>query len=174
MDPPRLKAAIKFDAAIGTVDHESTRPVASGPRSKTLGVKSVSHTHARDSRQIHLVPPAIPLTPLSAKDNAQSVVSSSHSIPTRSTSGLQPSDRFRDFEPFVDERVVATFLGLTPRRILELARECVISSHPIGHRRKTWRFRISEVAADLEHLKTPARANIPAAVPGTKERNQLG
>jgi hypothetical protein len=85
-----------------------------------------------------------------------------------------PSGEFGGFEPFVDEQVIANFIGLTPRRVLELAREGVITSHPIGGIRKTWRFRVSEIAADLEAYKKPARGKIPQAVPGTKERNRLG
>ena len=107
---------------------------------------------------------------IDAPDEAQSVM------------GMQPSaprppllsDEFGTFEPFVDEEVIARFLGLTPRRVLELARDSQITSHPIGVTRKTWRFRVSEVAADFDRLKKPARANMPAAVPGTRERNRLG
>lgn len=84
------------------------------------------------------------------------------------------SDEFGEFEPFVDEDVIGRFLGLEPRRVLEMARAQQITSHPIGGTRKTWRFRISEVAADFDKLKKPARATMPAAVPGTKERNRLG
>ena len=84
------------------------------------------------------------------------------------------SDEFGEFEPYVDEEVIARFLGLTPRRILELARDSQITSHPIGGTRKTWRFRVSEVAADFDRLRKPARATMPAAVPGTRERNRLG
>lgn len=86
----------------------------------------------------------------------------------------RPSGEFGGFEPFVDEHVIASFVGLTPRRVLELARDGVITSHPIGGTRKTWRFRVSEVAADLDTWKKPARAKSPQAVPGTKERNRLG
>lgn len=57
----------------------------------------------------------------------------------------QPIDRFAGFEPFVDEVVIARFLQLTPRRVLELARAGQIPSHPIGRTRKTWRFRLSEI-----------------------------
>jgi len=55
-----------------------------------------------------------------------------------------------EFEPFVAAEVVAEFLSLTRRRVLELAREKDgIPSHPIGDQRKTYRFRLSEVAAWL-------------------------
>ena len=84
------------------------------------------------------------------------------------------SDDFGEFEPFVDEEVIVRFIHLTPRRVLELAREGTITSHPIGGNRKTWRFRIYEIAADLDSWKKPARAKMPQAVPRTKERNRLG
>ena len=35
------------------------------------------------------------------------------------------------FEPFVDEHVVARFLQITPRRVLEMARKKEIPSHPM-------------------------------------------
>lgn len=77
------------------------------------------------------------------------------------------------FEPFVDENVIARFLQITPRRVLEMARKEEIPAHPIGHERKTWRFRMSEIDA---HFSTPAAkssgATMSAAVPGTQERKK--
>jgi hypothetical protein len=77
------------------------------------------------------------------------------------------------FEPFVDENAVARFLQITPRRILEMARQGEIPAHPIGHERKTWRFRMSEIDA---HFSTPAAKNsgatMSAAVPGTQGRKK--
>ena len=77
------------------------------------------------------------------------------------------------FEPFVDENVVARLLQLTPRRVLEMARKEEIPAHPIGHERKTWRFRMSEIDA---HFSAPAAkssgATISAAVPGTQGRKK--
>jgi hypothetical protein len=79
------------------------------------------------------------------------------------------------FEPFVDEHVVARFLQITPRRVLEMARKKEIPAHPLGHTRKTWRFRISEIDA---HFSAPAPrlpgATMAPAVPGTQERKRLG
>ncbi len=77
------------------------------------------------------------------------------------------------FEPFVDEHVVARFLQITPRRVLEMARKKELPSHPIGRTRKTWRFRISEIDAHFSAPKKQAHATMTAAVPGTKERNRL-
>lgn len=78
------------------------------------------------------------------------------------------------FEPYVDETVVADFLGITPRRILQLARARQIPAHAIGNQRKTWRFRLSEIE---EHLNSPAGrsigVNIGSAVPGTQEKEDL-
>lgn len=75
------------------------------------------------------------------------------------------------FEPFVDEHVVARFLQLTPRRVLEMARRAEIPAHPFGYLRKTWRFRMSEIDA---HFSVPTAkqsgASIATAVPGTQER----
>jgi hypothetical protein len=50
-------------------------------------------------------------------------------------------------EPFVDALQGAEFLAIRPRRLLEMARAGDIPAHPIGRgRRKTWRFRLSELA----------------------------
>ena len=77
------------------------------------------------------------------------------------------------FEPFVDENVIARFLQMTPRRVLEMARKKEIPAHPIGHTRKTWRFRLSEIDAHFSAPKKQAHATMTAAVPETKERNRL-
>ena len=50
-------------------------------------------------------------------------------------------------EPFVDALQGAEFLAIRPRRLLEMARAGDIPAHPIGGgRRRTWRFRLSELA----------------------------
>lgn len=82
--------------------------------------------------------------------------------------------RFGAFEPYVDEHVIARFLLITPRRVLEMARRGQLPAHPIGGKRKTWRFLVSEVAANIAAAKKQPRATMAAAVPGTKERNRIG
>jgi hypothetical protein len=53
-------------------------------------------------------------------------------------------------ESFVDASEGAAFLGLTRRRLLELARSGEIPAHPLGlGKRRTWRFRLSELADAL-------------------------
>jgi hypothetical protein len=52
-------------------------------------------------------------------------------------------------EPFVDASEAGKFLSLPPARILRLARQGLLPGHPIGNRRKTWRFLRSELAACL-------------------------
>src|SRR5579863_7497528 len=84
------------------------------------------------------------------------------------------SSEFGGFEPFVDEFVIAQFLGLKPRRVLEMARANELPAHPIGRTRKTWRFRLSEVDSYFSATKPRMAAKMPVAVPGTKERNRLG
>jgi helix-turn-helix protein len=55
-----------------------------------------------------------------------------------------------EIEPFVDANAAAQFLNLRPRRILELARQGSIPAHPLGNgQRRTWRFRLSELASAL-------------------------
>jgi Helix-turn-helix domain len=59
-----------------------------------------------------------------------------------------------DFEPFVDAGTVAQFLGITPRRVIEMARKGELPAHPFGRgRRHTWRFRISKIAACMDARK---------------------
>ena len=49
-------------------------------------------------------------------------------------------------EPFVDATRAAEFLGLKPRRVLEMARAGQIPAYPLGRgERRTWRFRLTEV-----------------------------
>lgn len=72
----------------------------------------------------------------------------------------EPAADFGGFEPFIDEQVVGAFLGLPPRRVLELARKGKIPAHPIGRIRKTWRFRISEVSARFGSPVPQTRARI--------------
>lgn len=55
-----------------------------------------------------------------------------------------------NIEPFVDADMAATFLCITRRRVLEMARAEEIPAHPIGRgKRKQWRFRLSELADAL-------------------------
>jgi hypothetical protein len=50
-------------------------------------------------------------------------------------------------ECFVDADRAAEFLGLKRRRLLEMARAGQIPGHPLGTgARRTWRFRLSEIA----------------------------
>ncbi|WP_109485776.1 helix-turn-helix domain-containing protein [Occallatibacter savannae] len=54
-------------------------------------------------------------------------------------------------EPFVDATRAAEFLGIKPRRLLEMARAGQIPGHPLGTgARRTWRFRLSEIAREVE------------------------
>ena len=49
-------------------------------------------------------------------------------------------------EPFVDADRAADFLVITRRHLLELARAGLVPAYPIGAgKRKTWRFRLSEL-----------------------------
>ncbi len=66
----------------------------------------------------------------------------------------------RDIEPFVDAETAAKFLCVSRRRVLEMARAKEIPAHPIGRsERKTWRFRLSELADALatNQAKSPSR-----------------
>jgi len=49
-------------------------------------------------------------------------------------------------EPFVDATRAAEFLGIKPRRLLEMAHAGQIPGYPLGTGvRRTWRFRLTEI-----------------------------
>jgi hypothetical protein len=75
--------------------------------------------------------------------------------------GTVVSPQIAGFEPFVDADVVANFLSLARRQVLEWARTGEIPAHPLGRgKRRTWRFRLSEVAgAVLSHKLSVAGYN---------------
>ena len=56
-----------------------------------------------------------------------------------------------NLEHFVDAVVAAQFLGCSRTQLLKLAREGQVPAHPLGDggekRRRTWRFRLSELEA---------------------------
>lgn len=64
---------------------------------------------------------------------------------------LATADRPPLAEPFLDAETAARFLAISPRRLLALARAGHIPGRPLeaGKKRKTWRFRISELSASL-------------------------
>jgi hypothetical protein len=95
-----------------------------------------------------------------------------HLTATESISSNPVAD-FRGYEPFVDEDVIALFLSVTPRRVLEMVRDGEIPAHPIGRRsRNTWRFRISEVSAAVSAKENTTGGTLRLAVPGATRRKQ--
>ena len=53
-------------------------------------------------------------------------------------------------EPFVDATRAAEWLGITSRRLLEMARAGQIPAYPLGAgSRKTWRFRLQEISTAI-------------------------
>ena len=68
--------------------------------------------------------------------------------------GVKSEEEDAPIEPFVAPEQGAVFLGVTRRRILQLARAGEIPGHPIGRgKRKTWRFRLTELAHALDAQK---------------------
>jgi hypothetical protein len=55
-------------------------------------------------------------------------------------------------EPFVSAQEAAKFMGIRRRFLMELARRGIIGAYPIGTGalRKTWVFRLSELAAAMD------------------------
>ena len=60
-------------------------------------------------------------------------------------------------EPFVSADEAAQFLSITRRHLLALARHGLEGAYPIGEGtlRKTWVFRLSELAASIARKDTP-------------------
>ena len=57
-------------------------------------------------------------------------------------------------EPFVDATRAAEWLGITSRRLLEMARAGQIPAYPLGTgSRKTWRFRLQEISTAIMRKK---------------------
>ena len=77
-------------------------------------------------------------------------------------------------EPFVPKEVVAEYLSLPVRKVLELARRRVIRAYPIGCIRNQWRFRLSEVTDDIIALTKPAPTTISAAAPTSRRSKSNG
>ena len=82
-------------------------------------------------------------------------------------------------EPFVDADTVAAFLCVERRQVLEMARRGVIPSHPLKIQgmgaRKTWRFRLTEVAAAVAGGSgKPAQSTIVAAAPESRRTKSDG
>jgi hypothetical protein len=81
---------------------------------------------------------------------------------------------YEGFESFVDEFVVASFLKITPRRVVEMARNGELPAHPIGHERKTWRFRLREIDAHFRSPKKSVSVAMPAAVYRSQKEELIG
>jgi hypothetical protein len=57
-------------------------------------------------------------------------------------------NKVEPLENFVDADAAGKFLGLTKRRVLEMARNLELPGHSLGSgKRRTWRFRLSELSA---------------------------
>ena len=56
-------------------------------------------------------------------------------------------------EPFVSAQEAAKFIGIRRRFLLDLARHGITGAYPLGtgELRKTWVFRLSELAAAIDH-----------------------
>ena len=60
-------------------------------------------------------------------------------------------------EPFVDADNIAAFLGADRKVVIRMAREGMITAYPFsGRLRHTYKFRRSEVAADMAKIRRPS------------------
>lgn len=65
-------------------------------------------------------------------------------------------------QSFVDTLQSAEFLGLTPRRVLDLARAGKLPFYPLGTvQRRMWRFRLSELVAALSGMAAGMGISVP-------------
>ena len=60
-------------------------------------------------------------------------------------------------EPFVSAEEAAKFIGISRRFLTELARRGIGGAYPVGtgNLRKTWLFRLSELAAAIDRRSGP-------------------
>jgi hypothetical protein len=67
------------------------------------------------------------------------------------------------FEPFVDAARAATFLAISRKTLLALARKAMLPAYPIGEGpRKVWKFRLSELDGWMKvevRSKQPSRSD---------------
>lgn len=76
-----------------------------------------------------------------------------------STAGEVQMNSYTSIEPFVDADKIAAFLDEPRKVIIKMAREGMITAYPFsGNKRKTYKFRRSEVAADMARLRRPSKA----------------
>jgi hypothetical protein len=62
--------------------------------------------------------------------------------------------------------VVASYLSLERRQVLDWARSGDIPAHPLGRgKRRTWRFRLSEITAAVISHKMPLQSKILSGSP---------
>jgi hypothetical protein len=66
-------------------------------------------------------------------------------------------------EPFVSAQEAAKFIGISRRFLTELARRGIPGAYPIGtgELRKTWVFRLSELAAAIDRTHDTASRRPP-------------
>ena len=77
----------------------------------------------------------------------------------------------RGIEPFVSAEIVADFLAVTRRQVLDWARANLIPAHPLGcGRRRIWRFRLSEITADVLSRHQPGANTMPTGSPRSQRR----
>jgi hypothetical protein len=61
------------------------------------------------------------------------------------------------YEPFVDADTVAAFISQPRKTVIRRAREGKLTCYRVsGRRRFTYKFRLSEVARDMEKLRRPS------------------
>ena len=70
-------------------------------------------------------------------------------------------------EPFVSAEEAAKFIGISRRFLTELARRGIGGAYPIGtgNLRKTWVFRLSELAAAIDRRSGPPYRRPPQSEP---------
>lgn len=106
--------------------------------------------------RLQIVPPGV-------QNGGETV--SPEGIPSRGQDG--GDDRMMDArqvpEPFVSAQEAAKFIGIRRRFLLDLARHGITGAYPIGtgELRKTWVFRLSELAAAIDHRNANGSGRLP-------------
>ncbi len=80
-----------------------------------------------------------------------------------SLSALEVTAKIGALEPFVSAQEAAKFVGISRRFLIELARRGLKGAYPIGtgESRKTWVFRLSELASGIDGKRNGAQRRPP-------------
>jgi len=89
------------------------------------------------------------------KNHTNSRLNSDTASVQQSSTGVKEMYAF--IEPYVDADTIASYLSESRKTVVKMAREGKITAYPFsGRTRFTYKFKRSEVAADMQKIRRPA------------------